>query len=51
MEEGKEEIDAQVITKDGLKPIHLFFTNLGKTEREVLLAGCLMNYYAKLHNK
>ncbi|MGI6224170.1 MAG: hydratase [Prevotella sp.] len=46
IEEGKEEIDAQVITKDGVKPIHLYFTNLGKTEREVLLAGCLMNYYA-----
>ena len=46
MEEGKEEIDAQVITKDGVKPIHLFFNNLGKAEREVLMAGCLMNYYA-----
>ena len=51
MEEGKEEIDAQVITKDGVKPIHLYFNNLGKTEREVLLAGCLMNYYAKANKK
>ncbi|MBQ9185115.1 MAG: hydratase [Bacteroidales bacterium] len=42
---GKEEIDAQVITKDGVKPIHLFFQNLTADEREILADGCLMNYY------
>ena len=42
---GKEEIDAQVITKDGVKPIHLFFQNLTGAEREILADGCLMNYY------
>ncbi|MBQ2361522.1 MAG: hydratase, partial [Prevotella sp.] len=42
---GKEEIDAQVITKDGVKPIHLFFQNLTNDERTILEKGCLMNYY------
>ena len=42
---GAEEIDAQVITKSGVKPIHLFFQNLTADEREILADGCLMNYY------
>ena len=42
---GKEEIDAHVITKDGVKPIHLFFQNLTADERTILEKGCLMNYY------
>ena len=42
---GAEEIDAQVITKAGLKPIHLFFQNLTADERQILADGCLMNYY------
>ena len=48
--EGKEEIDAKVITKDGVKDIHLFFQNLTKDERDILAEGCLMNYYAS-HKK
>lgn len=47
---GKEEIDAKVITKDGVKDIHLFFQNLTNDEREILADGCLMNYYAS-HKK
>ena len=42
---GKEEIDALVITKNGVKPIHLFFQNLTADERTILEKGCLMNYY------
>ena len=42
---GAEEIDAQVISKAGVKPIHLFFQNLTADEREILADGCLMNYY------
>jgi len=42
---GAEEIDAQVITKSGVKPIHLFFRNLTADERQILADGCLMNYY------
>ena len=45
MLEGKEEIDAKVIGKDGVKPIHLFFQNLTEDERQILADGCLMNYY------
>lgn len=44
--EGKEEIDAKVITKNGVKDIHLFFQNLTNDERTILTDGCLMNYYA-----
>ncbi|MBQ6952892.1 MAG: hydratase [Bacteroidales bacterium] len=44
--EGKEEIDAQVITAKGeVKPIHLYFQNLTADERQILADGCLMNYY------
>ena len=42
---GAEEIDAQVITKNGVKPLHLFFQNLTADERQILADGCLMNYY------
>ena len=42
---GKEEIDAKVITKAGVKDIHLFFQNLTADERQILADGCLMNYY------
>ena len=42
--EGAEEIDAKVIGKDGVKPIHLFFQNLTADERQILADGCLMNY-------
>ena len=42
---GKEEIDAQIIARDGVKPIHLFFQNLTADERQILADGCLMNYY------
>ena len=47
---AKEEIDAQVITKNGVKPIHLLFQNLTEDERTILADGCLINYY-KEHNK
>ncbi len=42
---GAVEIDAQVISKEGVKPIHLFFQNLTADERQILADGCLMNYY------
>ena len=45
---GKEEIDAQVITANGVQPIHLFFQNLTANERQILTDGCLMNYYKNL---
>ncbi len=48
---GKEEIDAKVITADGVKDIHLLFTNLTADERQILADGCLMNYYAAQNKK
>ena len=45
---GKEEIDAQVITANGVQPIYLFFQNLTANERQILADGCLMNYYKNL---
>ena len=43
---GAEEIDAEVITRDGhCAPIHLYFKGLTPDEREILADGCLMNYY------
>jgi len=51
IEDGKEEIDAKVIAKDGVHDIHLRFQNLGKEEREILVDGCLINYYAEQNKK
>ncbi len=42
---GAEELDAKVITKSGVKPLHLYFRNLTADERQILADGCLMNYY------
>ncbi len=44
--DGREEIDAKVITRDGrCTPIRLYFQNLTADERQILADGCLMNYY------
>ena len=43
--EGKEEIDAKVIARDGIHDLHLLFQNLTPDERQILADGCLMNYY------
>jgi len=45
--DGKEEIDAKVITTNGLRDIHLRFQNLTPDERQILADGCLMNYYRR----
>lgn len=48
---GKEEINGKVITANGVKDIHLNFTNLTADERSILVEGCLMNYYAAQNKK
>lgn len=48
---GKEEINAKVITANGVSDLHLNFTNLTADERQILAEGCLMNYYAAQHKK
>ena len=47
----KEEINGKVITANGIKDIHLNFTNLTADERSILVEGCLMNYYAAQNKK
>jgi aconitate hydratase len=48
---GKEDINAMVITSEGVSDLHLNFTNLTADEREILAEGCLMNYYAAQNKK
>lgn len=48
---GKEDINAKVITSEGVSDLHLNFTNLTADEREILVEGCLMNYYAVQNKK
>ncbi len=47
VEKAIEEIDAQVIGKDGIKPLKLILKNLTDDEREIILSGSLINYYAR----
>lgn len=44
---GAEAIKAYVINENGRKELDLTLPNLSPTEREIILAGCLINYYAK----
>ena len=46
VEKAVEEIDAQIICKDGVKPLKLILKNLTNDEREIILSGSLINYYA-----
>jgi aconitate hydratase len=51
IEAGKEEFAAKVITAGGeVKDITLYVKGLTDDEREIILDGCLMNYY-KNHSK
>ncbi|MDO4543699.1 MAG: hydratase [Clostridia bacterium] len=47
LKEGREEIPAVVIGNDGTHEITLWLKNLSETDRQILLDGCLMNYYAR----
>ena len=48
IEEGREDIPAQVIRRDGcVHDLLLHVRGLTADEKEILLDGCLMNYYAK----
>ena len=49
IESGKEEFPAKVIKKDGsTEDLTLWVKGLGETEKEIILDGCLMNYYRDL---
>ena len=48
IEEGSEDIPAKVIRRDGsVHDLLLHVRGLTADEKEILLDGCLMNYYAK----
>ena len=44
---GSETITAFVINSEGKRQLSLGLPNLSTDEREIILAGCLINYYAK----
>ena len=43
---GARDVAAQIVTKTGCTPITLHLPELTNEERQILLTGCLMNYYA-----
>lgn len=46
IEEGSEEFEAEIISRDGKKRhTTLFLRELSEDERKVILSGCLINYY------
>lgn len=49
VQEGRAEIPAKVITAQAVEDILLTLPKLDAQEREVLLAGCLMNHYARIN--
>ena len=46
IESGARDVAARIVTKTGCTPITLHLPELTKEERQILLEGCLMNYYA-----
>ena len=51
LETGERRIPAKIITKSGVAEITLNIAGLTDEEREILLEGCLMNYYSKQKTK
>ena len=52
VEADAKDVPATVIRKDGTKlPLLLHLPELTADERQILLDGCLMNYYAANHAK
>ena len=44
---GAEEVSAVLIQNDAEKPVTLHLPGMTREERDIVLAGCLINYYAK----
>ncbi len=51
VEAGAKDVPATVITKDGAEGILLHLPDLTTDERQILLDGCLMNFYAAQKKK
>ena len=47
LESDAESITAKLIKKDGISTIELKTPKLTREERDIILAGCLINYYSK----
>jgi aconitate hydratase len=45
--DSAEKVTAYVINESGRKPIELSLGRLTKEDKDIILAGCLINYYAK----
>lgn len=43
---GAEEVKAYVVNSEGRKELKLTLANLSSDDRRIILAGCLINYYA-----
>ena len=46
VETGASDVPAVIVTADGTVPVTLHLPAMTDDEREILLAGCLMNWYA-----
>ncbi len=47
VETGAAEVKATIIGVKGKSPLKLYLTSLSSDEREIILKGCLINYYAQ----
>ena len=47
VEKGQESVEGRVVTAYGVADIRLGMAGLTADERQIILDGCLMNYYAK----
>lgn len=47
IENGDENVQAYLVNSTGKVAIELKLENLSKDDRDIILAGCLINYYAK----
>ena len=51
LEDKKDEFDAKIISQNGeVSDIKLYISGLTDEERQILLDGCLMNYYKRKNN-
>ncbi len=46
LEKGEEVMEAQIIGEQGVRKLELFLKNLTADEREIILKGCLINFYS-----
>ncbi|HBR03613.1 MAG TPA: hydratase [Ruminiclostridium sp.] len=51
VESGREEIEAKIVAGNEMKTLKLYLKNLTKDEREIILCGSLINYYAMTKNR